>query len=118
MSLPVQNTRAANSPVRHRYADRVKAIADGSNAFNVLIDDEIRFRMEGDEAWPTQWRLFRMANNARVADCLGIENEYHDLLCALERGAYWMPAEGIERDTSVAPRDATYTRFPEYLRES
>jgi hypothetical protein len=117
MSQPIQPKRAAIAPSRHRYADRVEAIADGTHRFNVLIDGELRFRLEGDNQWPAEWKLYAVANGTRAEDCIAVESEYWDLLGALERGAHWMPTDNVERAARVTPRDATHTRFPEYLRE-
>ncbi|MFP3637768.1 hypothetical protein [Paraburkholderia sp. SIMBA_054] len=117
MSTVQHRTRAASRVKRHRYADRVKAVPNGDSSFDVLIDGDLRFRLEGDSQWPAQWRLFPVTNGVRAAESIAIENESWDLLGALERGAYWMPLESVERAECEAPREPTYTRFPEYLRE-
>lgn len=98
-----------------RYAHRVTSVGDGPLACDVLIDGLRRFRIEGSDAWPAQWRLYAVVDGVRADHHLALENEQFDILDQLERGEHWMPRDAIDRAPSVAPRSATRVRFPEYL---
>jgi hypothetical protein len=102
---------------RYRYADRVQAVADGSLAFHIFIDSQLRFRLERDDSWPAQWRLYPITHGVREIRCVAIENEHWDIIDQLERGVYWMPATHIEHKSPRGARFATYIRYPEYLDE-
>ncbi|MEM5389125.1 hypothetical protein VSR68_37065 [Paraburkholderia phymatum] len=117
MSVPPCPTRAFTG-ARFRYADRVHAVTDGENAFDILIDGQLRFRLEGDSQWPTQWRLYPVTAGVREAQWVAMENERWDIIGQLERGAHWMSATDIEPESRQARCLTTYTRFPEYLGEN
>ncbi|MCX4177444.1 MULTISPECIES: hypothetical protein [Paraburkholderia] len=117
MSLPPRRLFSTGRTTRQRYTDRIQAVADGPGTFNILIDGQLRFRLEGESQWPAQWRLYAITDGARAAQCLAIENEYWDIVSQLECGAHWMPIENIRSVTRKAPADSTYARWPEYLRE-
>jgi hypothetical protein len=115
--MPYPAPRSA-SPMRvtsFRYADRVKAHKDDAGHYDVLIDDVVRFRIEGEGRWPAQWRLFRVTDGVRAADAIAIDNEHWDLLERLERGEHWLPSGRVERACARVSRGTSYTRWPEYL---
>ena len=117
MPLPPHPVSALRRTTRQQYTDRIQAVADGPDTFNILIDGQLRFRLEGESQWPAQWRLYATTDGARAAQCLAIENEYWDIVYQLECGVHWMPIENIRPVTRGLLGDSTYASWPEYLRE-
>lgn len=110
---PRKTTSGKSSPLR--YAARVQAVRDASGQYDIRIDGRLRFRLECDQQWPLQWRLFPVIDGGRASQHVALENEYWDILHQLERGEHWMPAGAVECAPGPGPRDATCVRFPEYL---
>ncbi len=106
--VPTFSRRALANP----YAARVKAIRVSATAYEVRIDDVLRFVLEGDDQWPSQWQLFATVNGLRSGSCLALESEHFDLLDQLERGCYWMPAESIAPAPRSIGKAAKVTRYP------
>lgn len=116
MSLTPRPVTSPRRTARQRYTDRVQTVADGPNSFDILIDGQLRFRLESETQWPAQWRLYAIRQGARAAQCLAIENEYWDVVSQLESGAHWMQIEDIRSVTRKASGESTYVRWPEYIR--
>ncbi|CAH2904081.1 MAG: hypothetical protein PCALPYG88_7158 [uncultured Paraburkholderia sp.] len=116
MSLIPRPVTSPRRTARQRYTDRVQAVAHGQNSFDILIDGQLRFRLEGETQWPAQWRLYAIREGARAAQCLAIENEYWDVVSQLESGAHWMQVEDIQSVARKASGESTYVRWPEYIR--
>ena len=100
------------------YAARVRATRLSATSYEVRVDGNLRFMIEGDEQWPAQWRLFSVENGGRAAAHLAMESECFDLIEQLERGCFWLP----QKDVTPAPRcgrQSSYTRYPlpQYLSE-
>ena len=95
----------------------MKAAPNEAGQYDVTIDGVLRFRIEGDGQWPAQWRLYPVTDGVRDAAFVALENEYMDLVAKLERGEHWMAAEDVQCTEAPVARDATYTRWPEYLPE-
>ncbi|WP_175011344.1 hypothetical protein [Burkholderia lata] len=106
--MPTSSRRAAANP----YAVRVKAVPLSATAYEIRIDDVLRFVLEGDDQWPSQWQLFAAVNGSRSGSCLALESEHFDLLDQLERGCYWMPAELIAPAPQSVGKAAKVTRYP------
>jgi hypothetical protein len=115
--MPLSHRKSAASPgaKAFRYEDRVRPVPDGAGNFDILIDGEKRFRLEGDRQWPQQWSLFPVVDGERAAQSVAIDNEYLDIVSRLQRGEHWLPASDVERVPQYTVRGATYTRWPEYL---
>ncbi len=94
------------------YAARVRAVPVSATAYEIRIDDVLRFVLEGDDQWPSQWQLFAAVNGSRSGSYLALESEHFDLLDQLERGCYWMPAELVAPAPRSTSKAAKVTRYP------
>jgi hypothetical protein len=115
MPLSHRKAGASTGTKVFRYEHRVQPVPDGTGNFDILIDGEKRFSLEGDRQWPEQWRLFPVINGARAAQSVAIDNEYLDIVTQLQRGEHWLPQSDVERVPQPTVRGTTYTRWPEYL---
>ncbi|VVE17028.1 hypothetical protein [Pandoraea cepalis] len=113
-------SQSAQSLPRHAirtspYADRVRSTRVSATSYEIRIDGEFRFLIEGDEQWPALWQLFAVINGVRSGKCLTLESEHFDVIEQLERGCFWMPAAKV----APAPHSSSLTRhrFPQYLPE-
>lgn len=85
-----------------KYADRVSYEHDATGDYDILIDGELRFRLERESQFPEFWYLYPVVDGVRAAVSVAIEIEQWDVIAGLERGEFWLPADQVERPERVA----------------
>lgn len=112
-SSPPLPRRVTRSP----YAARVSSTRISERAYEVRIDGEFRFLIEGDDQWPAQWQLFAVVDGARAGENLTLESEHFDVLDQLERGCFWMHEADVVPAPRAPGRASSVTRhpLPQYL---
>jgi hypothetical protein len=104
---------------RSPYAARVRSTRVAETKYEVRIDGELRFLIEGDDQWPAQWQLFAVVGGVRVGAYLTLESEHFDVLEQLERGCFWLPDAEVVPAPRSTGRSSRVTRYPlpQYLSE-
>jgi hypothetical protein len=112
-SLPRRDARTTP------YAARVRSTHVSEMVYEVRVDGELRFLIEGDDQWPAQWQLFAVVDGVRAGACLALESEHFDVLEQLERGCFWVPAADVVPAPRSTGRSSSVTRYPlpQYLSE-
>ncbi|GLZ73594.1 MULTISPECIES: hypothetical protein [Burkholderia cepacia complex] len=95
---PAIRSRASSG----KYADRVCCEHDATGNYDILIDGELRFRLERENQFPEFWYLYLVVNGVRTDPSVAFEIQQWDIISQLERGEHWLPPDQVEREERVA----------------
>ncbi|MFC0698083.1 hypothetical protein [Paraburkholderia humisilvae] len=75
---------------------------DAAGNYDILIDGNLRFRLERESQFPDFWYLYPVVNGMRSDISVATEIQHWDIISQLERGKYWLPRDEVERTERVA----------------
>ncbi|MBB4517294.1 hypothetical protein [Paraburkholderia fungorum] len=104
---PVLRSRTSSG----KYANRVSYEHDAAGRYDILIDGELRFRLERESQFPEFWYLYPVVSGIRSDTSVAIEIEQWDIISQLERGEYWLPRQEVERAERVAVHSVKRARW-------
>lgn len=102
MSVSIRKLANRSRTSSGKYADRVRYDHDAAGNYDILIDGELRFRLERESQFPEFWYLYPVVNGIRIDTSVAVDIQQWDIIFQLERGEYWLPPEQVERSERVA----------------